>query len=118
MKTNFYFRLAMVCLLLATGCKKSDPVPVNGSVVFWNLVGDEIGNVEVTIKGTIVTVTKDFNSAPDCNTTGAATFSLAPGTYDYSAREVSGLPPLLTWSGTVTITSTGCSKKRLCLSAS
>ncbi len=93
-------------LLVFVGCKKEEPAPKDGKVIFWNRLGDGIDFVDVTIGNATRTITKDFASTPECDREGGATFTLAPGTYSYRAKEDGGL--FRTWSGSVTISSNGC----------
>lgn len=80
-----------------------------GQAMFW--IGSDLGcgNITVNCNGQSRTISSYYSSgAPSCGASGTATFSFAPGTYSYTAS-CSGL----TWSGTVTITSGGCSKIQL-----
>lgn len=83
-----------------------------GSATFWNDAASSLGEVTVTMAdGTTGTITSDYASAPSCGAAATFTYLAKPGTYSYTADETtvgSG-----TWSGTVTITSKGCTTVRL-----
>ena len=82
-----------------------------GKVTFWNDVASSLGNVTVTMAdGTTGTITGDYSSAPSCDAANCFTYTAKPGTYSYTADE-SGTSA--TWSGSVTITSKGCTTVRL-----
>gem|GEM_PF-1278841 len=81
-----------------------------GQAVFW--IGSSLfcGNINVSVGGQSKTFSSDlyYSSAPDCGASAAATFTLAPGTYAYTAS-CSGL----NWSGNVTVIANNCSKTQL-----
>jgi PKD repeat protein len=81
-----------------------------GDVVFWTLSDFGCGNITVSIDGYGTKIlTKYFSSgAPSCGVSGAGTFSLPAGTYNYTAS-----CSKLTWSGTVTSTTGNCFKLEL-----
>ena len=77
--------------------------------MFWIASDLGLGAITVSCNGS----TKTFNSyytsgAPSCGATGAANFTLNPGTYAYSASAGS-----VTWNGNITVTTGGCSKLQL-----
>jgi hypothetical protein len=80
-----------------------------GQVMFWASSDLGCGNITVSCNGSSAQVSAYSSTAPSCGTIGAATFSLSPGTYNYSASCTGGL----TWSGTATVTANGCNKIQL-----
>ena len=83
-----------------------------GSATFWNLTSSSLETVVVLMAdNTSGNITVDYASNPDCGDAGCFTYTAAPGTYSYSAAEVS--PGTSTWSGSVTITSKGCTTVKL-----
>jgi hypothetical protein len=81
-----------------------------GQGMFWIASDLGCGTINVSINGVTRSITSFYSSgAPaSCGATGTATFSLNPGTYNYTASCTG-----LTWSGTITITSGGCTKIQL-----
>lgn len=105
--------LVFVCTL---SCNESDPSPtptnVDGRVVFWTHVNDNIGNIEVTLNGikqTCTKVTSDFG--PACGQSGFATFQNSAGTYSFTAQELTA--PSRKWSGNVVFITNQCEKWQL-----
>jgi hypothetical protein len=84
-----------------------------GKVVFWSSYMD-CGNITVSINGELRTITSTYNSTPSCGAAGTATYTLAPGTYNYSYSA-----PCKTnvYYGTVTVTSGGCASAGLSVAA-
>ena len=123
--------LIILAVLVVNGCKKktgcTDSSATNfdgsaqkddgsctykGNVVFWNDVASSLGIVTVVMAdNTSGNITVDETSAPSCNASGCFTYTNKPGTYSFAAAELS--PGTHTWSGSVTITSKGCSSYRL-----
>jgi hypothetical protein len=85
----------------------------NGKAIFWTHEDDglPIIGVVITDNGTSGNITVDNAAEPDCDASGCFTFTAAPGTYSYTASDGGGL----TWNGSITITSNGCTHKRLTL---
>ncbi len=81
-----------------------------GQGMFWIASDLGCGTINVSINGISRTITSFYSSgAPaNCGASGTASFSLNPGTYNYTASCTG-----LTWSGTITITSGGCTKIQL-----
>ncbi|WP_310008366.1 hypothetical protein [Flavobacterium granuli] len=80
-----------------------------GQAMFWTQTDLGVGAITISCNGITKTINQYYSSgAPSCGAAGGANFDLDPGTYSYSA---SG--GLLTWSGTITVTSGGCSKMEL-----
>lgn len=80
-----------------------------GQALFWTQSDLGCGNIAVTLNGNSETISGYFSSGvPNCGASGGATFSAAPGTYNYSAS-CSGK----TWSGSVSITSGSCTATQL-----
>lgn len=104
------------------GCK--DPLSVNynskatdddgtckykGKVVF-GIPKNLDSNITVTIGNNSEVITKYYSTYnPDCSSIGCAIFTLPPGIYEYTAKNND-----YTWSsGTIYITTNGCSKMLL-----
>jgi hypothetical protein len=81
----------------------------NGQVMFWAASDLGCGNILVTCNGISSNVTGYSATAPLCGTSTAATFTLPPGTYNYSASCSGGL----SLNGTTTVTANGCNKIEL-----
>lgn len=80
-----------------------------GEVLFWLRSDIGCGNIDVTVDNQTKTITSYYTSgAPDCGASGCATFTLEPGSYNFSAS-CSGE----TWSGSVSVTDGGCYKMEL-----
>ena len=121
----------ILAVLVVNGCKKktgcTDSSATNfdssaqkddgscvykGNVVFWNDVASSLGIVTVVMgDNTSGNITLDYTPTPGCNSAGCFTYTNKPGTYSFVATEAS--PGTHTWSGSVTITSKGCSSMRL-----
>jgi len=85
------------------------PSTNQGQMTFWESPSSSCaGNTDVTINGVTKQITSTNPAKPSCGTTGTATFTLAPGTYNYSAK-CSGL----TKTGSVTINANQCSTQQL-----
>ena len=119
MKIISLISISTFALLLFTqiSCKKEETI-TNGTVVFWNLKDSKLGEVTVTMAdGTKGVITLDYLQAPTCdNAKGCFTYTAKQGTYSYKAEETDnnfdGLPDHV-WSGSIEITSNGCSSLRL-----
>lgn len=80
-----------------------------GTAMIWTQVDHGCGPISVTVNGSTQAVSSYYSSgAPSCGANGCASFTLPPGTYSVSASCSSA-----TWSGSITVTSGGCSKLRL-----
>ncbi|MBS1782955.1 MAG: hypothetical protein JSS78_07800 [Bacteroidetes bacterium] len=80
-----------------------------GQVMFWTQENTNCGAITVNCGGYTSSVGSYYSSgAPSCGANGCATFTLAPGTYSYTASCSSK-----NWNGTVTVSSNGCYKMRL-----
>lgn len=95
----------LLMIVVATGIfVMSSCAPKNGSVTFWNT--SSANTVVVSISGQAnQTITTSVNPTA-CGASGAATFSLAPGSYNYSATTTD--PTAGPWSGSATVTAEGC----------
>jgi len=81
----------------------------NGQVAFWIASDLGCGNISVSCNGVTKTIDGYYSSgSPDCGDTYAATFTLKPGTYSFTASCSS-----LDWDGTVTVKTGTCSKMQL-----
>jgi hypothetical protein len=104
--------LSGVITVTSGGCAKQkivdDNVPVTGQATFWTDSSLSNGSMIVSCNGTSKTINSSLLSAPSCGATGAATFTLNPGTYDYSVW--TGTKTL---SGVITVTSGGCAKQKI-----
>ena len=122
--TIFFTMLLLVGTVGMTSCKKAGCNNVNacnydpdakaddgtcidkGQVTFWQ---DTIGNqydIVVTVNATEATITTPVSAAPACDFSGSASFSLCPGSHNYTAKEK--FPGLKTWTGNVTSLESGC----------
>jgi hypothetical protein len=84
-----------------------------GQGLFWVSSDLGCGNISVNVNGITRTVSGYHSSAPNCGDSGAATFSLSPGTYSFSAS-CNGK----SWSGNINIVAGSCSKIQLTNSSS
>lgn len=130
---NFHLRPTGILLfylftsLWFTGCEKQTDTTTNsgtgngggsgsdgtGNAMFWIAADLGCGPITVLVNGQSKTITSFYGTSPACGTSGCANFTLAPGTYTYSAS-CSGK----TWSNTITVTAGGCSKMQLTSSGS
>ncbi len=99
----------LINLTLGSRTKVPPPTTNNGQVVFWetNATGCPSAT-DVTINGITNKVTTFSVSTPACGSSGNATFSLPPGSYNYTAS-CSGV----TKTGTVTVTAGQCTPVQL-----
>lgn len=82
-----------------------------GSATFWVSSDFSCGSITVSVSGQGKTISSYYSSgAPSCGASGCANFTLASGSYSFSAS-CSGH----TWQGTINVTSGGCSKMQLTL---
>jgi uncharacterized protein (TIGR02145 family) len=106
----FAITLSVMVSFLFRGCVKEPVVPQTGQVMFW--VASDLGcgpTITVNCNGEIKLISKYYSGGtPSCDADGCATFSMAPGDYSFTAF-CSGK----NWSGTVTVTSGGCSTMQL-----
>jgi major membrane immunogen (membrane-anchored lipoprotein) len=85
------------------------PPPTTGDAMFWIASDLGVGPITVYCNGSSQTFNSYYSSgAPSCGASGAANFSLNPGTYPFTASAGSS-----TWSGSITVTAGGCSKMQL-----
>ncbi|WP_026703807.1 hypothetical protein [Flavobacterium soli] len=98
---------------------KSDAFPCDGggggsgeeNIMFW--IGSDLGfgSISVTLEGQgSGSITSYYGSSPDCGASGCANFTVAPGTYSFSASCGD-----YTWDGSITVTENQCSKMQLTL---
>jgi len=105
MKTKFNLLLALSVVGIAalSSCTKTP-----GKVSFWvqNDLGGG-GNITVNISGQgTKTITGYYSGGvSECSATSAATYSLPPATYNYTAANTDSS---LTWSGSCAVTESGC----------
>ncbi len=116
MNTSIKIISSILILAFFSHCSKNeDPKPaasVNGQVVFWTHVDDNIGNVEVTLGGVKQTITKVIGiGGPACGQSGFATYQNANGSYSFTANEIT--TPFRKWSGNVSFTTDKCAKFQL-----
>ncbi|HTL08360.1 MAG TPA: hypothetical protein VL307_08900 [Chitinophagaceae bacterium] len=105
--------LTVICLII--GCKKEMTQPNSnnevktGTAMLWVATDLGCGTITVECNGITKSIT-GYNSggAPACGASGAATFTLDPGTYTYTAKCSN-----LTWNGSITVTAGNCSKVQL-----
>jgi hypothetical protein len=83
-----------------------------GRVVFWTAKDQQCGTISVSVNGLSGSITSFYSaSTPTCGASGCATFTLPPGTYNWSASCSGGY----TWGtySTVTVTAGGCATMKL-----
>lgn len=121
-----FFLFSLVTFLFILGCEKETDSATNtgtgsgsgsgsgsggattGNAMFWIASDLGCGSINVSINGQSKTISSFYSTSPSCGASGCANFTLAPGTYNYSAS-CSGK----TWSNTITVTAGGCSKMQL-----
>jgi len=100
----------LLLIVAFTACKKEIPDPPTAdpfqlsnqpyyneyTVTFYTNTTAN-GPITVNINNGSATITYAFNYVPACNEGGAATFTLAPGNYTFSASATSGR----TWGGNI-----------------
>ncbi|MDR6969472.1 hypothetical protein J2X31_003503 [Flavobacterium arsenatis] len=82
-----------------------------GNIMFW--IGSDLGcgNISVTLQGQgSGSITSYYGSSPNCGASGCANFTVAPGTYSYTASCGN-----YTWNGTITVPANQCYKMQLTL---
>lgn len=80
----------------------------NGRVSFWVVRDFGCGGITVTVNGQSAMITRYWSTVPNCDMEGTATFSLPPGTYNFTAK-----CNTLSWAGTVTVSANGCLRMEL-----
>jgi PKD repeat protein len=80
-------------------------VKQEGKLTFWQNSSSFVYPVNVTI-GTLTRQITNSAAVTSCDVSNCANFHLQPGTYAYTAAQVS--PGVQTWSGNATITDGGC----------
>lgn len=87
--------------------KEDDGTCINkGQVTFWQDSTSGAYDVVVTINATDATITSRIGTTPLCDASGMATFSLCPGSHNYTARQA--FPGVQTWTGNVTSLEDDC----------
>lgn len=86
----------------------STPPIKPGKVSFWT--NSKKGYIDIYVEGSFIgTLQSHFTEGtPNCGQSGTVVFENKPGTYSYVAKSSQG-----TWSGTITISGTGCSNMKL-----
>jgi major membrane immunogen (membrane-anchored lipoprotein) len=80
-----------------------------GYVTFWASSNCNCGPISVTCNGYTAHMTEYFpTDTPACGAQGCANFSLAPGTYNYTASCTDS-----SWSGSVTVSTGNCTRQQL-----
>lgn len=80
-----------------------------GSAMFWTSSDLGCGNISVSLSSSSGTISQYYSSGtPECGASGCANFTLAPGTYNFTASCSSK-----NWSGSINVTEDGCSRIRL-----
>lgn len=82
----------------------------SGNAMFWVSSDLGVGYITVSCNGMSQTISSYYDSAPSCGAASCANFGLKPGVYQYTASAET-----MTWSGSVTVTSGGCSRIQLTL---
>lgn len=81
----------------------------NGNIVFWIQSDLGCGNISVTLQGQgSGMITSYYNSSPSCGASGCANFTVAPGTYSFTASCQNR-----TWESSITVTAGQCFKMQL-----
>lgn len=112
--TNQYFRIIflIIAIIQISSCTEdtvNDTSDITGQAMFWVASDLGVGSITVYCNGTNRTISSYYSSeVPSCGASGAANFTLDPGTYSISASGGSK-----TWNGSITVTSGGCSKIQL-----
>jgi hypothetical protein len=123
--------LAGTLLLIMLGfhaCKKEVPEPTvtyqnpytqdngggngigsTGQAMFWTAT-TQYGQIYVEVTGTAgaYIMKASTSGTPACGTSGYANFTLAPGSYSWTA-----LAPGVNWNGTIVVTEGGCVRRQL-----
>lgn len=123
-KINFICVALLLCVCMASGCRRTgcvDPNSCNydpkakiddfscidkGKATFWQSTARDGYDIVVTVNATEATITDQQTATPLCDAPGCATFSLCPGTHHYTAYEA--FPGLESWEGNVTVSEGGC----------
>ena len=85
------------------------PTATTGRISFWTATNHNCGNILVTINGQSQNIANYYSSGiPACGASGTATFTLPPGSYNFTGRCTT-----LSWSGTVSVAAGGCALKQL-----
>jgi major membrane immunogen (membrane-anchored lipoprotein) len=79
-----------------------------GQAVFYATGNFSGGPITVNVNGQSNSFNSYFTAAPSCGASGAATFTLPVGTYNFTASNTND-----NWSGTINVSSGGCSKMGL-----
>lgn len=127
MKATQYilFLLLFAAVAVMPGCRKAGCMNVNGcnfdpdakvddglcidkgQVTFWQDSTSGGHTIIVTINATETLITSQQGpGTPLCDASGCATFSLCPGSHNYTANEV--WPGTKSWTGDVTSMENGC----------
>ena len=92
----------LIMIVVATGILVMNScAPKNGSVTFWNTSSPNI--ITVSISGQANQTITSSSTATACSGSGFATFSLTPGSYNFTATDGT-----TNWSGSATVTAEGC----------
>lgn len=82
-----------------------------GNIIFWTNSDLGCGIVSVTLQGQgSGSISSYYGSSPNCGASGCANFTVAPGTYSYTASCGN-----YTWNGSITVPANQCFKMQLML---
>lgn len=96
-KSLRYLLLLFIVIIASCSDEEGQYADVSATVTFWTKhIGSSLPNV--TINGKNAKIIETYTSAPSCDAYGCATFTLAPGTYQYTATGDQN------WSGYITVT--------------
>lgn len=83
----------------------------NGNIIFWINSDMGCGNINVTLQGQgSSSISNFYASSPNCGASGCANFTVAPGTYNFTANCGD-----YSWDGSVTVSEDQCYKMQLTL---
>lgn len=111
MNNSISIFLALI-IFLFSGCTKKDTdnnsVSKPTQAMFWVDSDLGCGNITITCNGISKTISGYYHTQPDCGASGAATFDLDAGIYDFTAQCASK-----NWSGTITVQGGRCNSFKL-----
>lgn len=82
-----------------------------GNIIFWISSDMGCGNINVTLQGQgSGSISSYYSSSPNCGASGCANFTVAPGTYSFTASCGD-----YSWDGSITVSEDQCYKMQLTL---
>lgn len=113
-RKNLNIFIGLITILQICSCTEDRTIDVaqtetTGQAMFWTASDLGVGSISVSCDGTTRTFNSYYNTGvPSCGASGVANFTLNPGVYSFSASGGG-----LSWSGSITVSSGGCSKLEL-----